>query len=79
MTIRSYLKWPVERDGRDRGSWHVIARVDDAGWHLRCGRTLTTERATASDHLPAGERTCESCLAGSLRDDETPANDRVPE
>lgn len=53
----SYLKWPSVR-----GSWHAITRVDDAGWHLRCGRTLTTEKAPASDHVPTNERTCERCF-----------------
>lgn len=80
MPPRSYLKWPVDQDGRDRGSWHVLARVDDTGWHLRCGRLITTDAATASDHLPAGERSCESCLAGALRDEgaESPPDEPVP-
>jgi hypothetical protein len=73
MTARSYLKWPS-----GIGSWHVLARVDDAGWHLRCGRFITTDKAQASDHLPLGERTCEPCLRLTLGDEETPANDKVP-
>jgi len=77
----SYLKW-VSSSGRpDRESWHVLERVDDRGWHLRCGKTITTDKAEARQVLPAGEKTCESCLAGAVRDqDPAPvANDPVLE
>lgn len=49
-------------------SWHSIARVDAAGWHTRCGRVVTTEDAPASDTLPLGEPTCETCLRLTIHD-----------
>lgn len=73
MTAHSYLKWP---NAADTGSWHVIARVDDTGWHLRCGKTITTDAARGSDHLPMGEKSCESCLAGTQRDQDKPHDGR---
>jgi hypothetical protein len=65
----SYLRWPSDRP--DRQSWHVLAKVDETGWHLRCGRVITTDEAAASDHIPSGEKSCESCLRGTLRDEST--------
>jgi len=72
MTARSYLKLE---------SWHVLASVNDAGWRTRCGRVITTEKTQASDHLPLGERSCESCLRLIARDDDSAetTNDEVPE
>jgi hypothetical protein len=63
------------------GSWHTIARVDDAGWWTRCGRLVTTQKVPASDHLPLGEKSCETCLRLSRADEDRadPTNDAVPE
>lgn len=51
-------------------SWHVLVRVDEAGWHTRCGRLVTTEAAPASDHLPLDEKSCETCARLTLHDGE---------
>lgn len=67
MTAHSYLKWPS--DNPARGSWHVLSKVDDTGWHLRCGKLITTDTARGSDHLPVGEKPCESCATLALRDE----------
>lgn len=75
MSEHAYLKWPS-----DRGSWHVLTLVDDTGWHLRCGKTIVTETAPAAAYISSGEKSCESCLAGTLRDEDNPqpvSNDEV--
>jgi hypothetical protein len=64
----SYLKWVSSSGRADRESWHVLERVTNRGWELRCGKIITTEKAKASATLPVGERTCESCATGELRD-----------
>lgn len=65
----SYLKWPNDDDS---GSWHSLVKTDDRGWHLRCGRTITTEAAPASPTLPLGEKSCETCLRLTLLDQQPP-------
>jgi hypothetical protein len=63
------------------GSWHVIARVDDRGWWTRCGRVVTNEPTPASDQLPLGEKSCETCLRLSTHDEDRQniPNDEVVE
>jgi len=61
-------------------SWHRIAKVDDAGWHTRCGITVTTESVPASDTLPLGEKSCETCLRLEVvdTDRQNPTDEAVP-
>lgn len=48
-------------------SWHILAKVDAAGWKTRCGLTVN-EDAPVTDILPFDEKSCESCLRGIARD-----------
>lgn len=50
-------------------SWHQIASVTDSGWHTRCGLNVT-QSAPASDRIPLGEPSCESCLRLTAHDAE---------
>jgi hypothetical protein len=59
------------------GSWHVIALVDDAGWHTRCGRLVMTEPAPATGQLPLGEKSCETCLRLTVSDEGKEATNDV--
>lgn len=61
-------------------SWHTISRVDDTGWHTRCGLTVN-DSAPASDHIPLDEPSCETCLRLDLHDAEKQdvVNDEVVE
>lgn len=54
---------------RKLGQWHATAGVIDGGYEARCGVTLRDE-LPAEDHLPAGEASCNTCLALLKRDDE---------
>lgn len=61
-------------------SWHRIDRVDDRGWHTRCGLLVTTEKVPASDTIPLDEKSCETCLRLAAHDAEprNVDNDVVP-
>ena len=75
MPERSYAHLKTRRS-----SWHVLARVTDSGWFARCGLALGNDYRAAMT-LPAGEKTCESCLASAVRNEDAEtqvADDVVP-
>lgn len=49
----SYVRWV---------SWHVLGRVDAAGWYTLCGRLAPVDTRTVAGEIPEGEKSCESCL-----------------
>lgn len=51
-------------------SWHSIVKVDEAGWHTRCGRLVEEAAAPASDVIPLDEKSCETCLRLTVHDAE---------
>lgn len=49
--------------------WHILARVDDAGWHARCGAKLSDSMET-STKLRVNEATCNTCTELALADED---------
>ena len=61
-------------------SWHVLSRVTAGGWQTRCGlRRSESARWPVADQLPLDDKSCESCLRYTARDEArlNVANDEV--
>lgn len=69
----------MERKFVKNRQWHVLAEVDDAGWHARCGANLNASMKVSTT-LPVNEATCNTCLELVVAEEPEPVpdNDEVP-